>query len=59
LKNKLLTKVFGIWCVELPSDFPEKYEKTIRKAVDNCLVARLGKRLNENSFASSVSRADG
>jgi len=45
--------------IELPRGFPEKYEDTIRKAVDNCLVARLGKGLNENSFASSVSRADG
>jgi len=44
--------------IELPHDFPEKYEKTVRKAVDNCLVARLGKGLNENSFASSISRAD-
>ena len=43
--------------IELPHDFPGKYEKTIRKAVDNCLVARLGKGLNENSFASSISRA--
>ncbi|MCP4622253.1 MAG: hypothetical protein GY850_01830 [bacterium] len=43
---------------ELPHNFPEKYEKTIRKAVDNCLVARLGKGLNENSFESSVSRVD-
>jgi len=43
--------------IELPHDFPGKYEKTIRKAVDNCLVARLGKGLNENSFASLVSRA--
>ena len=44
--------------IELPHNFPEKYEKTIRKAVDNCLVARLGKGLNENSFESSISRAN-
>jgi ribosomal protein S12 methylthiotransferase accessory factor len=44
--------------VELPTDFPEKYEKTIQKAVDSCLVARLGRGLNENSFASSVSRSN-
>jgi hypothetical protein len=43
--------------IELPHNFPEKYEKTIRKAVDSCLVAGLGKGPNENSFASSVSRA--
>ena len=44
--------------IELPQNFPDKYEKTIRKAVDNCLVARLGKGLNENSFESSISRAN-
>jgi putative redox protein len=44
--------------IELPHDFPEKYEKAIRKAVDSCLVAGLGKGLNENSFASSISRAN-
>ena len=44
--------------IELPPDFPEKYEKTIQKAVDSCLVARLGRGLNEDSFASSVSRAN-
>ena len=44
--------------IELPQNFPEKYEKTIRKAVDNCLVARLGKGLNKNSFKSSISRAN-
>ena len=44
--------------IELPHNFPEKYEKTIRKAVDNCLVARLGKGLTENSFESSISRAN-
>lgn len=44
--------------IELPHDFPEKYVKTIRKAADNCLVARLGRGLNEDSFASTISRAD-
>ena len=43
--------------IELPHDFPEKYVKAIRKAAENCLVARLGKGLDEISFASSVSRA--
>lgn len=42
--------------IELPDHFPEKYEKTIRKAVDNCLVARLGKGLNENSFEKKITR---
>ena len=43
--------------IELPRDFPDKYEKAIRKAADSCLVARLGKGLSEDSFSSSVSRA--
>ena len=43
--------------IELPHNFPEKYEKTIRKAVDNCLVASLGKGLNENSFEKLITRA--
>ncbi len=42
--------------IELPHDFPEKYEKTIRKAVDGCLVAGLGKGLNENSFETKITR---
>jgi len=45
--------------IELPHEFPEKYEKTIRKAVDSCLVARVGQGLSENSFSSSVTRAGG
>ena len=44
--------------IELPHNFPDKYEKTIRKAVDNCLVARLGKGLNENSFEKSITRSE-
>jgi len=43
--------------VELPDHFPEKYDKTIGKAVDTCLVAKLGKGLNENSFTSSITRS--
>jgi hypothetical protein len=42
--------------IELPHNFPGKYEKTIRKAVDNCLVTRLGKGLNENSFETKITR---
>jgi hypothetical protein len=42
--------------IELPHNFPEKYEKTIRKAVDNCLVAKLGRGLNENSFETKITR---
>ena len=44
--------------IELPPDFPEKYEKAIRKSAESCLVARLGKGLSEDSFSSSVSRAE-
>ena len=44
--------------IELPHNFPEKYEKTIRKAVDNCLVARLGRGLGESSFEKLITRSD-
>ncbi len=44
--------------IELPHNFPGKYEKTILKAADNCLVARLGKGLNENSFEKSITRSE-
>ncbi|UCD78815.1 MAG: hypothetical protein JSW26_25995 [Desulfobacterales bacterium] len=50
------TKVF--LSIELPHHFPAKYEKTIAKAVDNCLVARLGRGLNQRSFVKSVTRKD-
>ena len=43
--------------IVLPDHFPEKYQKSVKKFVDNCLVASLGKGLNENSFESSVSHA--
>ena len=44
--------------IELPDHFPEKYEQSVKKFVDNCLVARLGKGLNEDSFESLISRAN-
>jgi len=40
--------------IELPSHFPEKYEKTVNKAVDRCLVAKLGKGLDPSSFEKAV-----
>ena len=42
--------------IGLPAHFPAKYVKTITKAVDNCLVARLGQGLNQASFVKSISR---
>ena len=42
--------------VELPPDFPEKYDAVITKAVNKCLVASLGKGLDDSSFRSEVSR---
>ena len=42
--------------IELPDQFPEKYEKSIHKLVDNCLVAKLGRGLTENSFEKKITR---
>ncbi len=43
--------------IELPDHFPEKYEKTIGKAVDNCLVTKLGKGISQASFEKSIVRS--
>ena len=51
-RSKVLLKI------ELPDHFPEKYEKTIAKTVDNCLVAKLGKGLNESTFQKSITRPE-
>ena len=40
--------------IELPEHFPEKYVQSVHKFVDNCLVARLGRGLNENSFEKVI-----
>jgi hypothetical protein len=40
----------------VPDDFPKKYEKTTGKAVDNCLVANLGKGISRTSFEKSITR---
>jgi hypothetical protein len=42
--------------IELPAQFPEKYEKPIAKAVNNCLVANLGQGINAASFERTISR---
>ena len=42
--------------IELPADFPDKYEKTIAKLVDNCLVARVGKGIDPSSFEKEITR---
>ena len=44
--------------IVLPVDFPEKYEKSVGKMVDGCLVASLGRDLNESSFDKSISRSE-
>ena len=44
--------------IGLPDQFPEKYEKSIGKIVDSCLVARLGRGLNENSFEKLITRSE-
>ena len=46
-----------ILSIELPEHFPEKYEKTIGKAVDNCLVANLGKGIRPDSFEKAITRS--
>lgn len=43
--------------IELPDHFPPKYDKTIGKTVDNCLVARLGQGISPDSFESSITRS--
>jgi len=43
--------------IELPDHFPNKYDKTIAKAVDNCLVANLGKGLSPDSFERTITRS--
>jgi len=43
--------------IELPDHFPSKYDKTIGKTVDNCLVSRLGKGINPDSFKSIITRS--
>lgn len=45
-----------VFQVQLPAHFPEKYENAIGKTVDGCLVANLGKGLNQESFARSITR---
>ena len=44
--------------IELPDHFPEKYDKSVAKIVGGCLVASLGRGLNENSFEKSITRSD-
>ena len=43
--------------VELPPEFPEKYDDVIDIAVKKCLVASLGRGLDKSSFRSEVGRA--
>ena len=43
--------------IELPDHFPQKHDKTIGKAVDNCLVANLGKGISPDSFEKTITRS--
>lgn len=45
-----------ILLVQLPDHFPKKYDKAIKKSIDNCMISRLGKGLNSNSFQSKITR---
>lgn len=42
--------------IELPPHFPPKYDSTIGKAADRCLVASLGRALDKSSFEHQVTR---
>ena len=55
--SKLTDQSKILFNIELPDHFPEKYDKSIHKLVDNCLVARLGRGLNENSFEKIITRS--
>ena len=55
--NRKLTEQSKILLrIELPENFPGKYEGSVAKMVDDCLVARLGRGLKVNSFEKSISR---
>jgi len=43
--------------VELPAHFPEKYDDVLGRAVDTCLVARLGRGLHSSSFTRKITRS--
>jgi ribosomal protein S12 methylthiotransferase accessory factor len=40
--------------IELPVEFPEKYEKAVAKAAKNCLVANLGQGISAASFERTI-----
>jgi len=42
--------------LHLPDHFPKKYDKAIKKSIDNCMVSKLGKGLNSNSFQYNIIR---
>ena len=56
--RKLADQSKVLLTIVLPVDFPEKYEKSVEKMVDGCLVASLGRGLNESSFDKLVTRSE-
>ncbi len=42
--------------IELPPHFPEKYDDVLGRAVDKCLVAQLGRGLDQSSFNKKITR---
>ncbi len=44
--------------IDLPPYFPEKYDEVLGRAVDRCLVANLGRGLDETSFDRQISRIE-
>ncbi len=47
-----------VFKIELPGHFPKKYEGALGKVVETCLVAKLGKGLDDDSFTTVISWAE-
>jgi len=44
--------------IELPPHFPQKYDSALGRAVDKCLVANLGRGLDDSSFDKQITRTE-
>jgi len=44
--------------IELPTHFPKKYDSVLGRAVDKCLVANLGRGLDDSSFDKKITRTE-
>lgn len=45
--------------IQLPPHFPKKYDSVLGRAVDKCLVANLGRGLDDTSFDKQITRTEG